>query len=434
LGPKFQPMKPKIPKSDNKTSSGSPRSKSSSTPKPKTKNLSRSSSKANQKSALDHVKRSSLNRRVNNIISERNKAITSLKEMGNKYEKLFSVYSDGILIFNSETKRVIDANDSACKLFGYSKEEFVQLTIPEISLEPEKTLGQLEKTIKDELKTIPLSFIKPKSGGSVPTEITTGVFQVKNKNYVFAIFRDITQQIKDQAAIKRKSIELEKSNRSLKEFVSIASHDLQAPLRKIISFSARLEEMELNLPVESQGYLSRMHKIAFRMQDLLNDLLTFSQVSAPTDSVQKIDLNIILNDVLEDMVLPHQRLKESIEIGPLPKLEANVPQMRQLFQNLISNSIKFHKEGEPLKIKIHGEPITKGLWKIFIKDQGIGFKEKHLEKIFQPFERLHGSSEYEGTGMGLAICKKIVEGHGGAITAESQPGKGACFIFILPGK
>ena len=132
--------------------------------------------------------------------------------------------------------------------------------------------------------------------------------------------------------------------------------------------------------------------------------------------------------------LPPYKFQENIKIGSLPKIEANASQMRQLFQNLISNSIKFQKKGIPLRIEIQGKLIGNEIWQISVKDQGIGFDEKNLDRIFRPFERLHGINKYEGTGMGLAICKNIVENHRGTITAESQLGHGACFTLTLPAK
>ncbi len=427
-------MKPKIPKSKTTTSPVSAQPKTGSSLKPETEKIFRTVVKTKFKSALDHVKRKSSTRRLSKFIAERNSALDSLQDTENKFEKLFSVQSDGILLFDAKTKTILNANDSACKLFGYSKDELAQLTITELSADPEQTFDQLEKIIKGEVKKIPLRYIKPKSGENIATEITAGIFYIKSYSYVFAIYRDITQQIENQEALKRKSIALEKSNQALKDFVSIASHDLQAPLRKISSFSSRLENERENIRPESMEYLERMQKTTCRMQELLNDLLLYSQVSFQTDSFQNTNLNNILTDVLEDLDLAQYKFPENIKIGILPKIEANASQMRQLFQNLISNAIKFQKNDMPLGIEIHGKLIDNELWQISVKDQGIGFDEKKLDRIFRPFERLHGVNEYEGTGMGLAICRNIVENHRGTITAESQLGQGACFIFTLPVK
>ncbi|MEK9628397.1 MAG: ATP-binding protein [Nitrospinota bacterium] len=427
-------MKPKRPKTGKQNSEETHHPNSSISEKSQAKRIPTPKSTIKPRSALDNIRRKSSSRQLTNIIAERNAALNFLHEMENKYEKLFSVLSDGVVIFDSDSKRIFDANDSACKLFGYERKEIIQLTVPELSGEPKKTLEKIYRIINEELKYIPLRYIKTKSGNKIPTEVNTGKFEIKNKSYMFAIYRDITKQISNQEAIKRKSTELEKSNQALKDFVSIASHDLQAPLRKIISFSSRIKGMEFDFPDQAGEYLDRMHNIAYRMQDLLNDLLTFSQVSAQTDSYQKVDLNSVLKEVLDDFSLPDQTLKERIEISALPQVEAQAAQMRQLFQNLISNSIKFHKEGTLPTIKIYGESLAEGFYKICIEDQGIGFDEKHLERIFQPFERLHGKDSFEGTGMGLAICKKIAEGHCGTITAKSQPNEGACFIITIPEK
>lgn len=427
-------MKPKTPKTENKTSPASARPKTSPSPKPETEKIFRPIVKSKLKSALDHVERKSSTRRLSKFIAERNYALDSLQEIENKYEKLFSVQSDGILLFDAETNQILDANESACKLFGYSKEELVQFTIPELSVEPDQTFDPLEEVVKDELKKNPLLYIKSKSGKTIATERTAGIFYIKSKSYVFAIYRDITLQIENQEAIKRKSIELEKSNQALKDFVSIASHDLQAPLRKIVSFTSRLERERENISPQSIEYLDRMQKTAHRMQELLDDLLLYSRTSVQAESFQNTNLETTLTHVLEDLNLPHHKFPENIKIGSLPTIEGNASQMRQLFQNLISNAIKFQKKEVPLRIEIQGELIDNKLWRIFVKDQGIGFDKKNLDRIFRPFERLHGINKYEGTGMGLAICKNIVEAHGGTITAESQLGHGACFIVTLPTK
>ena len=419
-------MKAKTPKSRKKPSPTPARPKTNTASKPKTR---KPIAKSKPKSALDHVKRKSSTRRLNRFIADRNTALDSLKKTQIKYEKLFSAQRDGILISDAKSKRITDANESACKLFGYTREELLQLTISELSAKPQKFI--LEFIMNCESKTYPLLYFKTKSGSKIPIEITTGMFQIKNKSFVFGIFRDITQQIKNQETIKRKSMQLEKSNQALKNFVSIASHDLQAPLRKIISFSSRIEIEKENMRPESLEYLERMQQTAFRMQKLLDDLLLYSRLSAQTYPFQKINLKTILTDVLEDLGLLQNHFPENIKIGSLPKVEANSTQIRQLFQNLISNAIKFQKKDVPLRIEINGRLIDRELLEIIIRDHGIGFDETHLDRIFRPFERLHGINEYEGTGMGLAICKNIVESHGGTITAESQPDHGARFIFTL---
>jgi signal transduction histidine kinase len=218
----------------------------------------------------------------------------------------------------------------------------------------------------------------------------------------------------------------------LKDFISLASHDLRGPLGKIALFGSRLVKKADNLEPESKEYLLRMQKTALRAQDLVDDLQVFSQASVQGGPFRKICLATVLKEVIADLDLLPPKNDRQILIGPLPTIEGNPIQLEQLFKNLLSNAIKFYDEGTPPKIEVTSHPCKSGGWEISIKDKGIGFNEKYTERIFRPFERLNGKSAYEGTGMGLAICQKIVENHGGTIQVQSQPGKGSCFTVILP--
>jgi signal transduction histidine kinase len=235
-----------------------------------------------------------------------------------------------------------------------------------------------------------------------------------------------------EAQLKLKTLELEKSNLALRDFVSIASHDLQEPVRKIAIFGSRLIEKEDSLKPEIREYLERMQKSALRMQDLINDLLLFSRTSTQTEPFRKIDLKVVLKEVTADLEVLINKSKAKIHFSSLPTIEGNPSQIRQLFQSFLSNAIKFHEVGKPPKIEIKSRLNKQSGWEISIKDQGIGFNEKYKDRIFRPFERLHGRNEYEGTGMGLAICQKIAENHGGTISVESQPGQGTCFSVVFP--
>jgi light-regulated signal transduction histidine kinase (bacteriophytochrome) len=228
---------------------------------------------------------------------------------------------------------------------------------------------------------------------------------------------------------------LEQSNRDLQDFASIASHDLQEPLRKVKSFGDRLTaKFGASLGAEGKDYIERMQAAAQRMQSLIDGLLNYSRVATRARPHVSVDLNGIVREVLTDLETRTEETGGRVELGPLPTLEADPDQMRQLFQNLIGNALKFHGEDKPI-IHITGLPCSNGVWRVQVKDNGIGFDGKHAEKIFAPFLRLHGrTSQYQGTGMGLAICKKIVERHGGTIAAASKPGEGATFTVTLPMK
>lgn len=261
-----------------------------------------------------------------------------------------------------------------------------------------------------------------------------------------AINRKLEQEIlerqKIEEALKAYMEQLEASNRQLEEFAYVASHDLQEPLRKILTFGDRLKVKCGPILSEQAGdYLDRMQNAAKRMQTLINDLLTLSRINTPTSGMITVNLATIISEVKSDLEVRIEQLNAQLEIGELPTLEADPTQMRQLLQNLIDNGLKFHANGGFPIIKIYSNPCknldsngsqTEDYCQIFVEDNGIGFDEKYLEKIFIPFQRLHARSEYTGTGIGLAICRKIAERHNGTITAKSEPNSGTTFIITLP--
>ena len=236
------------------------------------------------------------------------------------------------------------------------------------------------------------------------------------------------------AEIKIYMAKLEQSNQALQDFASIASHDLQEPLRKVAAFGNMLKQ-KWGGSLEDQGkdYLGRMLNANQRMQSLLTGLLNYSRVTTKVEPFKEVDLSDLVSEVISDLEVRIVKTRGEVNIGDLPVISADPTQMRQLFQNLIGNALKFHKPGEKPVVQVRSISNTGSGCQIVVEDNGIGFEEQYIERIFAPFQRLHGkSSQYEGTGMGLAICKKIVERHGGSITARSEPGKGSTFIITLP--
>jgi signal transduction histidine kinase len=236
--------------------------------------------------------------------------------------------------------------------------------------------------------------------------------------------------------------ELQRSNRELEQFASVASHDLQEPLRKIQAFGDRLSErFRKELGEQGQDYIDRMLASAKRMRTLIDDLLEYSRVSTKAQPFAVLDLNGVVADVVTDLEARLQQSGGRVEVGPLPIVRGSPLQMRQLFQNLISNALKFHRPDVPPLVRISADimPAAEGTngvaglqGRIIVADNGIGFEPQYGERIFDLFQRLHGRDEYEGTGIGLAICRKIVERHNGQITAESTPGEGARFLVAIP--
>jgi two-component system sensor kinase FixL len=262
---------------------------------------------------------------------------------------------------------------------------------------------------------------------------------------LLGIFTDITERKVAEEKVRQFTVQLERSNRELQDFAYVASHDLQEPLRKIVVFGERLKEKTGDaLAPEPRDYLERMQKAAARMQSLINDLLTFSRVTTKAHPFAPVNLADVAGDVVADLEGRLEQVNGRVELGTLPVIEAEELQVRQLLQNLIGNALKFHRPEEPPVVKVEAQIISvpqaqadrrapaPQLCQLTVTDNGIGFDEKYLDRIFNVFQRLHSRGEYEGTGMGLAIARKIVLYHGGEITAKSKPGCGATFIVTLP--
>ena len=238
------------------------------------------------------------------------------------------------------------------------------------------------------------------------------------------------------------SDELSRSNRELEEFAFVASHDLQEPLRKIQAFSDRLETMfKDELGEKGIDYIARMKNAAQRMSNLINDLLEFSRVTTRGKDFADTDLKQVLDDVLSDLEIAIKESNAQVNVGEMPVIQADLSQMQQLFLNLISNAVKFRRPDVTPIITIeyqhhtefNDDYNTELEWQIItVKDNGIGFAPEYTDKIFVPFQRLHGRSQYKGTGIGLSVCRRIVERHGGTIAAQSETGEGATFIIKLP--
>jgi len=252
----------------------------------------------------------------------------------------------------------------------------------------------------------------------------------------FGTCTDIDDQKKAMEALLQKTVELahiKAEREQLELFTHLASHDLQEPLQKIAGFSDLLEShCADSLDEKGRGFLKRIKDGALRMSQLIDGLLEFARAGTQKRPPEPVNLETILNDVLQDLEMRINTSKAQIHAGHLPTIIADKIQIRELFHNLLSNAIKFHKINTPPIISIQSETIDAKVVKISIKDNGVGFDEKHIEKIFKPFERMHSRDEFEGTGIGLAICRKIILRHKGEITVKSKLGKGSSFVVTLP--
>lgn len=244
---------------------------------------------------------------------------------------------------------------------------------------------------------------------------------------------EITQRKIFEEQLRDYSRRLELSNRELQDFAGVAAHDLQEPLRKIVSFADRLQgRLGETATAEVTGYLDRMVKATRRMQSLIEDLLSYSRVNSRAKPFQEVDLREVLDGVLFDI---ERALEDSgaqvLVPDRLPTLNGDPVQLRQLFQNLLTNAVKFRKEDRPVEVRLDAE-VVDGFVVVRVTDNGIGFDDRYSEKIFEVCQRLHSKDRYPGTGMGLAICRKIAERHGGSIHGFGRPGAGATFVVRLP--
>ncbi len=256
---------------------------------------------------------------------------------------------------------------------------------------------------------------------------------------------DISERKAAEEKLRMFAAQLERSNDELRDFASVASHDLQEPLRKIQAFSDRLQaKCSDSLGEVGRDYLGRIQGAAARMQILIQDLLTLSRISSKAQPFVMVDLHQVIKGVLSDLELRIEQTGALIEVGHLTPIEADPLQMRQLFQNLISNALKFQAPGKRPEISISSKLLLmqdhqipgacpgEEVCRIMVKDNGIGFEEQFTEQIFAVFQRLHSRQAYEGTGIGLAVCRKIANRHGGSIVAKSTLGEGSTFIVTLP--
>ncbi|WP_254511552.1 sensor histidine kinase [Anatilimnocola floriformis] len=260
-----------------------------------------------------------------------------------------------------------------------------------------------------------------------------------------ALREEVTVRTKAELTAMTAAQELQRSNRELEQFASVASHDLQEPLRKIQAFGDRLQSnCGPQLGEKGLDFLQRILASAGRMRRLIDDLLTFSRVASKAQPFSAVDLNEIVDEIVGDLETRLQDAGGKFEIAKLPHIEADPSQMRQLFMNLLANALKFHRPGVAPMVRISSHNVAANgngqldgtrlpmQCEITVEDNGVGFEQEYAERIFELFQRLHGRDEYQGTGMGLAICRKIVERHAGSIAAFGKPGEGSRFVFRLP--
>ena len=284
----------------------------------------------------------------------------------------------------------------------------------------------------------------------VVSQLAQSVRELEARNLELSTNRDqalaeLEEWTRTESVLRQKTEELARSNQDLEQFASLAAHDLQEPLHSIQIFVDVLRvKHSLSLNEEAQGYLDRVTKAASRMQQLIEGLLLYSRINAPGSKGECLSLGKMVQEIFSDLGAKIDELEAEIHVGDLPMIHGEAVHVRQLLQNIISNALKFHKPGVAPVLHISGMMIQDrrhtgpgkpgSLCQIEIQDQGIGIPAEYLDKIFGMFKRLHRKDEYEGTGIGLAVCKRIADQCGGAISVRSTPGEGSTFIVTLPAK
>lgn len=370
-------------------------------------------------------------------ISERKSMEEELKKQKTDFETILNS-APAYIIYKDDKNNILRANQAVADSLG--------LEIKEIEGRHSKDFypDHYEKYYADDLEV--LKSRKPKLDIIEPYKVATGEIKWVRTDKVpifdsngnpkglilFAI--DITRQKEAESKLMKYFNELEEINKELKEFASIASHDLQEPLRKISIFSDRLVSKISKDDVDGRHYLERIQNASGRMKDLIDNLLKYSSINSQVTNLQPRDLKLVVKNVLDDLEARITESSGEVSIDKLPILECDSVQLHQVFINLIGNGLKFFREGVPPVICLSSIKKEEGYWEILVSDNGIGIEEKYFERIFMPLERLHGRNEYEGTGIGLSICKKIISTHGGSISVKNNSDNGVTFVVCLPEK
>ncbi len=374
-------------------------------------------------------------------ISERKKNERIIQESEERLRVMLGGIQDYAIFMLDPVGTIMTWNESAERIKGYKTEEIIGSHFSKFytseDIRADKPVSMLE-IASEQGKCEDEGWRVRKDGSRFWANVVVTALRDEHgqlKGFC-KVERDMTERKKTQEVLMRKSIELARidaERQQLELFSYTASHDLREPLQKIIGFGGLLREhVEKKPDLKITDYVERMQNAAFRMNQLIEDLLHFSKITKKEELFEAVDLRELIKEVLQDLEIRIQQTKGEVRVDPLPVVKADRLQMRQLFQNLIANALKFHKKEIPPRVVVKSKPMNHLFLEITVEDNGIGFDEKYLDKIFKPFERLHSRAEYEGSGLGLAICQKIVLNHDGRITAKSSPGNGTVFTVTLP--
>ena len=344
---------------------------------------------------------------------------------------------DALILVDRESMRTLDCNVTTARRAGLTREEYLATPIwdrlQSSSREHLESLYDEAIAMAPQIQTTQEVIMKGPRGTVFPAEITRRAVQIDGRWVIVVCSRDISERKRAQEELQRRLEDLARSNEELERFAYIASHDLTEPLRMVAGYTQLLERRcRDRLDGEALEFMDFIVGGTVRMKRLIDDLLAYSRVGRQVKH-QPVRMDDVLDDVLSNLQQLIAEKSATIERDPLPVVTADRTAMTQLLQNLVGNALKFHGATTSAVVRIAASEQESG-WTFTVADNGIGIAPEHFERIFVIFQRLHARDEYGGTGIGLAICKKIVERHGGRIWLESQPGVGTKFFFTLPRK
>ena len=378
-----------------------------------------------------------LEEKVEERTKELEEAYKALSESEEKFRGIVNNANDMITLSkvkeNGAIGNFIEVNDVGTKLLGYSKEEFFNMTPYDI-VHQDTTVSDAEIASEMSKKGHARheNMLIAKDGSKIPFEVATHSFKLKEKNVVLAVSRDISERKNAEKQLKQTIQELERSNKELRSFAYITSHDLQEPLRTMGNYAGLLKmRYKGKFDPDADDFLEYIAIDAQRLKDMIQGLLDYSQVGTQEGEFIEFNGQEALDNALVNLHSSIEACHAEITYDKLPTITANKDQISRVFQNFIGNALKFRKEGLQPKIHISAEKEDNE-YVFSVSDNGIGLEEQYKDHIFEIFKRLHTIGEYQGTGIGLAIVKRIIEQHGGRIWVESEYGKGSTFYFTIP--
>lgn len=354
-----------------------------------------------------------------------------MRESEERYKHMFLEHSAIMLLIDPETGNIEDANKAAEQFYGHSIQRLCSLNISDLNtLDKKEIITRLAKAVTRKVR----EYIMPHriaSGEIRMVQVLTAPVQFGNRKMLSSIITDITDKLRSEQLLEQKTRELQVSNRDLENFAHIASHDLKEPLRMITSFIGLLElRLSNQLDEKSRQYMNFIIDGTQRMKTLIDELLNYSKIGSNKEKFSQVDLNAVLSYnvmVLKEII---EQKKATLHINPLPIINANHTLLSELFYNLLANALKYTDKTNPLIEVGYKGNANENIF--YVKDNGIGIRKDHHEEIFEMFRRLHPRSLYAGTGIGLALCKRIIEAHNGKIWVESEENKGSTFWFTIP--